>query len=576
MSAAAPTAQTPQAPGTSRPTFTANTELVPLDVRVLDKNGRPVLGLTAADFSIAEDGVPQRIRHFSIVHRTAAASVVASPTATIARPKGTSPVRNQPARIFLLYLGRGDLVGPAEGVEGMRHFVQDRLLPQDEVAVMAWNRATTFTTHHDSVLAVLDRYRAAGRKIEQDISSFFRSPAFIYGDRTIPRGIQTEIDAVFEGPGAAPVRSVTEDARSSADVERDLRDETDRLLRADAMAAPGSATAGDGESLDEFLNATSRTMQDEAALYAGIEYLRRIDGEKHLVWLTEYGLTPHIAGTSSPVEAEREIGRAAATARVVLDIVRAGGTASTFGCAPEVRQTTGRGCRAPIRNLEALAPAIISRRLADITGGRSDANRFSRAAQALDLIDRDSRDGYLLGYYPSNALLDGRFRTVAVTVDRPDVSVLVRKGYYATPNAGPLDRRAAVTFARVLAAAEDVGEIQDLAITAAIVGDATSSRVSLMTTIDLSRVTFKSVDGHFAATLHVAVFCLDAHQQPVGDVQTDVALNYDADRLREMRSSGLSLPLTIPVTAPASSLKVVAYDFADDLTGSRNVAVPQR
>jgi hypothetical protein len=155
------------------------------------------------------------------------------------------------------------------------------------------------------------------------------------------------------------------------------------------------------------------------------------------------------------------------------------------------------------------------------------------------------------------------------------VSVLVRKGYYATPNAGALDRRAAVTFARVLAAAEDAGEIQDLAITAAV-GDATSSRVSLVTTIDLSRVTFKSVDDRFAATLHVAIFCLDAHQQPVGDVETDVALNYGAGRLREIRSSGLSLPLTIPVTAPASSLKVVAYDFADDLTGSRNVAVPQR
>jgi VWFA-related protein len=572
LAAAGPAAQAPQQPETSRPTFTANTELVPLDVRVLDKNGRPVPGLTAADFSVTEDGVLQRVEHFSIVHRTAEASGTPSRRAALVRSDRPSPLLDQPDRIFLLYLGRGDLVGPAEGIDGMRHFVRDRLLPQDEVAVMAWNRATDFTTDHASVLAVLDRYKDAGRKIEQDIASFFRSPAFVYGDRTIPRGIQAEINAVFQGPGAAPVRSVTKNVRSSADVERDLRDETERLLRADAMAAPGSAPP---ESLDEFLSTTSRTMQDEAALYAGIEYLRHIDGEKHLVWLTEYGLTPHVAGTLSPVEAEREIGRAAATARVVMDIVRAGGTASTFGCAPDVRRTTGRGCRSPIRNLAALAPAAISRRLADITGGRSDANRFSRAAQALDLIDRDSRDGYLLGYYPSNAAWDGRFRTVAVTVNRPDVSVLVRKGYYATPNAGALDRRAAVTFARVLAAAEDAGEIQDLAITAAV-GDATSSRVSLVTTIDLSRVTFKSVDDRFAATLHVAIFCLDAHQQPVGDVETDVALNYGAGRLREIRSSGLSLPLTIPVTAPASSLKVVAYDFADDLTGSRNVAVPQR
>jgi VWFA-related protein len=567
-------AQGPHEPEESRPTFTTNTELVPLDVRVLDKSGRPVLGLTSADFSITEDGRPQRIAHFSIVHRTAAASSTASSRAALVRSDHPSALLDQPDRIFLLYLGRGDLVGPAEGVDGIRHFVRDRLLPQDYVAVMAWNRATDFTTDHDSVLAILDTYKDAGRKIEQDLVDFFRSPAFVYGDRTIPPVIQTEIDAVFQGSDATRTRSLTARPRASADVERDLREETDRRLLADTAAAPdGSATTTDGESLDEFLAATAQTMQDEADLYAGIEYLRHVDGEKHLVWLTEYGLRPHIAGRSSPVEAEREIGRAAASARVVLDIVRAGGTASTFGCAPEFRQTMGRGCRAPIRNLAALAPAAVSRRLADLTGGRSDANRFRHAAQALDLIDRDSRDGYLLGYYPSNTALDGRFRAIAVTVNRPDVSVLVRKGYYATPNVGPLDRRAAVTFARVLAAAEDAREIPDLAIPGAVVGEATSRRVSLTAMIDLSRVTFTPAGDRFTATLHVAAFCLDARQQPVGDVENDVVLNYDAARLREARASGVSLPLTIPVTAPASSVKLVVYDFADDLTGSRNVTV---
>jgi VWFA-related protein len=573
LAAARPAIQAQQQPGTSRPTFTADTELVPLDVRVLDRSGRPVLGLTAADFSVTEDGVPQRVEHFSIVHRTAAASGTASRRAARVRSDRPSALLDQPDRIFLLYLGRGDLAGPAEGVDGMRHFVRDGLLPQDEVAVMAWNRATDFTTDHASVLAVLDRYEDAGRKIERDLVDFFRNPAFVYGDRTITRAIQAEIDAVFQGPDAQPVRSVTGAPRASADVEHDLRDEADRRLLADTMAPPGSATSTDGESLDEFLSATAQTLQDQAQLYAGIEYLRHIDGEKHLVWLTEYGLKPHITGTASPVEAEREIGRAAATARVVMDIVRAGGTASTFGCAPEVRRTTGRGCRSPIRNLAALAPAAISRRLADITGGRSDANRFRRAAQALDLIDLDSRDGYLLGYYPSNAQRDGRFRTIAVTVNRPDASVLVRKGYYATPNAGPLDRRRTVTFARVLAAAEDASEIPDLAITEAVVGEATGRRVSLTAMIDLSRVTFTPAGDRFAATLHVAAFCLDARQQPVGDVEQDVALTYDAARLREARASGLSLPLTVPVTAPASSLKLVVYDFADDLTGSRNVTV---
>ena len=43
-------AQTP--PPTQSPTFRAGVDVVQLDVSVLDKNRRPVRGLTAADFTL--------------------------------------------------------------------------------------------------------------------------------------------------------------------------------------------------------------------------------------------------------------------------------------------------------------------------------------------------------------------------------------------------------------------------------------------------------------------------------------------------------------------------------------------
>lgn len=562
-------AQAPQTPEPARPTFNASTALVPLDVRVLDKNGRLVLGLTRDDFSIAEDGVPQEIQHFSVQHRVADATRAATPLAR--RLNQASPIQAQAGRVFLLYLGRGDLTGPAEGIDGVLHFVRDRVLPQDYVGVMAWNRATDFTTDHESVLAVLDRYRASGRKIERELYDFFRSPAFIYGDRTIPKQIQAEIDAVFRGADHAPMRSVNAQMAASADAERELRDQTERLLRDDLKIGGGQAATADGLSLNDFLSNTAAAMQDRANLNAGIEYLRHVDGEKHLIWLAEYGLYVSIAGASSPVELDRDLGRSAADARVVLDIVRTGGTKSTFGCGAEFNKAAR--CNEPLRDLSALAPASVSRIFADLTGGRSDANRFARAAQSLDLIDLDSRDQYLLGYYPSNTRWDGQFRDVRVTVKRPGVTVLVRRGYYAKPDVGPLDRRATVTFARVLAAAEDVREIADLGLDATAANDPAHASVSLTVKIDLSRVLFRPVDGRFAATLHVAAFCLDQRQRSVGQLGTDVELSYDEARLREVRASGLPLPLTIPVTAPADSLKLVVYDFAGDLTGSRNVPV---
>ena len=45
--------------------FRAGTTLVPVDVRVVDREGKPVTDLAAADFTIRENGVLQSIAHFS-------------------------------------------------------------------------------------------------------------------------------------------------------------------------------------------------------------------------------------------------------------------------------------------------------------------------------------------------------------------------------------------------------------------------------------------------------------------------------------------------------------------------------
>jgi VWFA-related protein len=50
-----------------RPTFRSSVEVVHLDVSVLDKQRRPVRGLTPADFTVLEDGTPQSIAVFQAV-----------------------------------------------------------------------------------------------------------------------------------------------------------------------------------------------------------------------------------------------------------------------------------------------------------------------------------------------------------------------------------------------------------------------------------------------------------------------------------------------------------------------------
>ena len=51
-----------------QPTFRGGTDLVQVDVSVLDGKRHPVRGLTAADFSIFEDGQPREIQAFTEVN----------------------------------------------------------------------------------------------------------------------------------------------------------------------------------------------------------------------------------------------------------------------------------------------------------------------------------------------------------------------------------------------------------------------------------------------------------------------------------------------------------------------------
>src|SRR5262245_1671589 len=50
-----------------QPSFRTGVELVQLDVSVLDRDRRPVRGLTAADFTVLEDGVERPIASFVAV-----------------------------------------------------------------------------------------------------------------------------------------------------------------------------------------------------------------------------------------------------------------------------------------------------------------------------------------------------------------------------------------------------------------------------------------------------------------------------------------------------------------------------
>jgi VWFA-related protein len=537
--------QGPQQPSRVPGTFRSAVTLVPLDVRVLDREGRPVNGLKQEDFVVFEEDVPQRIGHFS--HQMLTAEPSAADATLRLRQAPGSALEPQRHRVFLIVLGRGRLQYPARGIDAAIEFVRERLLPQDQVAVLAYNRATDFSTNRAHVVQVLERFRERHEKIEADLKHRIAGLAAVYGSRETPDDMQSGIDDIFDVPDGPGFRRLP--PGRIIDLER---------IDEDTGYAYDEANPARGAGFDSFVARNVQTFHDLGNVYGGIEYLRYIDGEKHLVFLTEDGLfVPR-------VENDVNLADVASDARVVIDIIKTGGVYSEF---------PGRWLSntAWAHNFSAMTLQNVAR----LSGGQSSLFRY--ANDAFGRIDAATRSSYLIGYYPSDTDWDGRFRRVKVKVHRPGVTVLVRHGYFARQQLVPFDRRQFLTYTRVVSAGAYREELSDIALRLASsveTNDGRSKTIAIDLRIDPSRVSFAVRDGFHTATLDVAVFCGDRRQNTVCEQWDKAELKLTGDALERAKQDGLSYRTRIPLKDPNTEphyVKVVVYDYAADVLGSASV-----
>jgi VWFA-related protein len=214
---------------------------VPVDVRVVDSKGDPVTDLKKEDFTVTEDGIPQQVRLFDSHALTPEAPRPGSPpplrkALPADAPAGTQALA-QNQRIFLIVFGRGRLQWPDKGIDAAIKMVRERLLPQDRVAVLAYNRATDFTIDRAAIIATLERFKKAHDLIEADLKQQFSGLQAAYGSRTPSKAIQAEIDAVFHGSGTAHARQVPPGTPTdAAQIAADARSATDAIQRGDILA----------------------------------------------------------------------------------------------------------------------------------------------------------------------------------------------------------------------------------------------------------------------------------------------------------------------------------------------------
>ena len=581
---AAVAAQDPQEPQT----FRGRTLLVPVDVRVLDRTGTPITDLTQQDFVVLENGRVQKISHFQTQALEARPVEAATPVRWADR---NTPVVGQEHRTFLIVLGRGRLQPPGKGLDGVLHLVRDRLLPQDRVAVVGWNRATDFTTDHKYVADVLERYKDKHERIEGRMQQQFSGLGAVYGGNKIPEQIQKEIDTVFQVPGGPEARTVLPGSFADGDrLASDLRRTADALQRVEVTAGRENVMSGDAEtiadlmapgmSFDEFAATHRATLQDLGKLYAGIEYLRHLAGEKHLIFLSPEGLFLPRS------EDDQGLAAQAADARVVIDIIHTGGV-------PQFAPVAARGVAAPVGG-RAGAPITMpaggrgggrgamwnvatSRTVAMQTGGYFSG--VSYAKDAVARIDTSSRFQYVLGYYPTNASLDNRFRRIAVRVNRPGMIVEYRRGYFARDALPPIDRRAFMTYSRIAAAGGITEPVKDLPLTLKASVSTTAEggqEILIDLRIDASKVRFTDVEGRHEAALNIAMFCADGRQNLVGELWQNMSLKPLDALYKTFLAEGIPHTARVPVNGLVRFVKVVVYDYPGDRVGSAQVDLPER
>jgi VWFA-related protein len=423
--------------------FRVEVTVVPVDILVFTRGGQPVGELSSRDFVVLEDGRPQEITHFLSRDSGAEWSVVADDEAVQAW-EPSEPDPNY--RTFLIFFGRGrhnhfDAFGNVAG------FVGETLAENDRVAVMAYNRATPFLRDPRPILRLLEAFEGAHEDLETALRSRGGELSVAYGSARIPESVQPRIDEIFD---LASIREVVAPEAPEVDLGRDkdrgdlesmekerrdqayeeLLEETgvlDRGFRVSREYNRALAEMISDIPFDEYMKQRGGAYHDVSHLYAAIEYLRSMPGEKVLLYFSESGIV------FSKRDDAVALGRAAGDARVRVIAFQTGGT--TLEREEESFDRAFRSARqgTPVYQGSAVRAGALRalQDIAEISGGR----RFlsSDLGRGLEWLTTSHRAHYLLGYRSQAEVSDGSLRRIEVRLKGRRANLHYRKAYYSGP-----------------------------------------------------------------------------------------------------------------------------------------------
>jgi len=384
--------QNKQADAPQNYTLTVKVQLVTEAVVVKDKDGKPIKGLTAKDFAVTEDGVPQTVRICEFQDLSA-----------LAEPLPASTAANENVRTYSK-LAHTKIAPESHtpGSEGNERYKNRRLLalyfdmsamgPADQLRALSAAEKFLRTQMTTVDLVSILRYEGGSVDILQDFTS----------DRNKLLSIlQTLIVGEAQGD------TETIDDASSADT--------------------GAAFGQDDSEFNIF-----NTDRQLAALETAVKMLGQLNEKKSLIYFAS-GLRLNGIDNQAQMHATVDSAIKAGVSFWPIDarglVAQAPLGDATQGSPGNSGIYTGAAAQANTSNFQQSQDTLYA--LAGDTGGKAlfDNNDLVRGiVQAQDSIS----DYYLIGYYATNTAKNGHFRRVKITLNQNlDAKLTYREGYYA-------------------------------------------------------------------------------------------------------------------------------------------------
>ncbi len=367
-------------------TLKVRSQLVVETVTVKDKQGNPVHGFSESDFTLTEDGVPQKIRYLE--HQSL--------------PTGTAPLpptkfAEEDIRIYKR-LTRTQLAG--ETPENLRYkdrrllavyFDMTAMRPADQFRALAAAEKFIRTQMTPVDVVSILRYQGGSVDVLQDFTA----------DRNRLLSI---LQTLIVGEGQGDQNSI-EDAGS---------------------ADTGAAFGQDDSEFNVF-----NTDRQLSALETAAKMLGQLNEKKALLYFAS-GLRLNGVDNQAQLHATVDAAIRAGVSIWPIDarglIAEAPLGDATQGSPGNEGMYSGTAAQATQSGFQRSQDTLFA--LAGDTGGKAllDYNDLTKgivnAQQAMS-------DYYILQYYTTNPNLDGRFRRVKITLNQADAKLDYRQGYYA-------------------------------------------------------------------------------------------------------------------------------------------------